>query len=80
LLQPVVELRTLQAEGTNRCALIRPHYQLLFWMTQPWNSEMDVQRRWLWAVVASYGYVRNYVDISFLQWLLPSLVQNQCLF
>ena len=80
LLQSVVELRTLNTVVTNKYATIGSLYQFLFWMSGLWSTEMDVQRRWICAVVTSCSYVRHYVSIKFLQWFLSSLVQNKCLF
>ena len=71
LLQPLVELWNLHTAGTNKCACIWSLYQLLICRSRLWNSQMDVQRRWLCAVVTSCSGVRH-----FLQWLLPSLVHN----
>jgi len=46
-------------------------------MSRLWNCEIDVQRRYLGALVTSRCDVRHYVDIRVLQELLQSNVQNK---
>jgi len=43
---------------------------MLIWISRLWNSERDVQRRWLCAMVTSRSDVRYHVDIKVLQGLL----------
>ena len=77
LLQVLIELRTLHTVVSSKCACIRPLYLLLIWRYRPWKSEMDVQRRWLCVLAVSRSDVRHYVDISVLQEILGSKVQNE---
>ena len=56
---------------------IQSLYQLLIWKPRLWNSEMDVESRWLYAPVAFCSDVRQYVDIRVLQGLLQNNVQNK---
>ena len=77
LLHPLLKLWTLHTAGTNKGAWIRSLYQMLFWRSRLWNREIDVQRRWLCALVPSCSDVQHYVDIRFLQWLLPFIAQYQ---
>ena len=77
LLHPLLKLRTLHTAGSIKCAWMRSLYQMLFWKSRLWNSEMDVQRRWLCALVPPCSDVQHYVDIGFLQWLLPFIAQYQ---
>jgi len=51
VIQSLRLLRTLHTKVTKNSARIQSIYQILFWGSRMWNSEMDVQRRWLCAVV-----------------------------
>jgi len=73
----MLNLRPLHTVVTNKCAWIRSIYQLLIRRSQMWNSEIDVQRRWLCAPVTSRSDVQHYVDFKFLHWLLPIIDQYQ---
>ena len=77
LLQPLLELRNLYTVVINKWTETRSFFQLFIWRSRLWNSEVDVQGRWLCALVASRKYVRHHVDIRFLQWLLPIIIQFQ---
>lgn len=67
-------LRTLHTEDIKKSACIRSIYQLLFWSSRLWNSRMDVQHKWLCALVTSRSDVQHYVDVRFLKWFLPIIV------
>ena len=50
---------------------------MLFWRSRLWNSEMDVKRRWLCALLISFNDVKILVDIRISQWILSITVHFQ---
>jgi len=71
LIHPLLILLSLHTVSTNKYAWIRSLFHLLFWRAGQWKSS------WICGLVTSCSDMQDYVEIGFLQWFLPIIVQYQ---